>query len=1226
MKVWALSGLLLATVPAAGARDLAKGFTSPPQSAKPWVYWFWLDGNITREGITADLEAMKRVGVGGVLIMEVAQGTPPGPVRFASPDWRELFKFMLTEAKRLGLEVNMNNDAGWCGSGGPWIPPALAMQKVVWSTTNLEGPRRFEGVLAEPQEVADFYEDIAVLAFPTPAEYRIENIQAKAAFIRQEVPFAKLPEPLPAEQTIAQGSIRVLTSQMDAKGRLVWDVPPGKWTVQRFGHTPTGKDNHPAPVDGRGLECDKLNPEAADVMFAGLMGKLIADSKRLAGKTLVSTHIDSWEVGSQNWTPAFREEFKRLRGYDPLVFLPVMTGRVVESLEVSERFLWDLRTVISELVVENYAGRFRKLARQHGLRLSIEAYDGCCDDMTYAGQADEPMGEFWSWTFGTGADWCTEMASAAHVYGKPILGAEAFTATDKEKWLGYPGNIKALGDWAFCEGINRFVFHRYALQPWRDVRPGMSMGPWGLHYERTETWWDESKAWHEYLSRCQYLLQQGQFVADVCYLSPEASPNRFRAPPTEGNPPHRPGYNFDGCTPEVALKQMKVKGSRLVLPSGMSYRVLVLPEVETMTPQLLRKIRELVKAGATVVGPAPVRAPGLTDYPQCDEQVRELAGGMWGGRAGQAGRRFGKGRVIWPLEERKEEAPGEPPARLGAAKWIWFKEGNPAVAAPPGKRYFRRVLTLEDASGIESARLVITADNEFELWVNGARAGSGDNFKHTYEVNCTRRLHAGTNLLAVAAVNGADSPNPAALVGNLIIKYRDGRTVEVRTDSKWDAAKTAPAKWTTDIEAGGNWRPAMELGPVGMGPWWDVDHPSMQGKSLYPSAEAIARLMQQLGVPPDFAYLTASSERDLRYIHKRIGKADIYFVANEKPHPEQAVCSFRVEGKRPELWWPDSGRIEEAAVYDEVAGCVRMPIHLDASGSVFVVFRSKQGSERERITTLKRNGQSLLDLGKEDLGAVLAAPLAVEPAREQGGAVEVEIRQPGRYTLIYGDGSGREVEVGALPEPVEVTGPWEVRFAPGGGAPDRVTFDRLMSWSKRGEPGVRYYSGTATYLKMFRVPDALVARARRVYLDLGRVEVMAGVKLNGKDLGVLWKEPYCVEVTDALKAGENALEVRVVNLWINRMIGDEQLPEDSERNPNGTLKRWPEWLLDGKPSPTGRYTFTSWRLWQKDSPLVPSGLLGPVKLRATERVLLPSKQRAAGGNYGGRAGIVGGFH
>ena len=182
-----LAGAFLGMEVAAGPGDLAKGFVSPPLSARPWVYWFWLDGNITREGITADLEAMRRVGIGGVLIMEVDQGAPKGPARFASPEWRELFKFMVAEANRLGLEVNMNNDAGWCGSGGPWITPALAMQKVVFTNVNVEGPRRFEQVLPEPQKVANYYEDIAVLAFPTPAEYTIEDILAKAAFIRQEM-------------------------------------------------------------------------------------------------------------------------------------------------------------------------------------------------------------------------------------------------------------------------------------------------------------------------------------------------------------------------------------------------------------------------------------------------------------------------------------------------------------------------------------------------------------------------------------------------------------------------------------------------------------------------------------------------------------------------------------------------------------------------------------------------------------------------------------------------------------------------------------------------------------------------------------------------------------------------------------------------------------------------------------------------------------------------------
>ena len=645
---WA--GAAVATGAAAGSDSLEKQFLSPPESARPWVYWFWLNSNLTREVITADLEAMQRVGIGGVLILDVNEGAPPSRIAFAGPQWRAMFKHVCNEAARLGLEVNMYNCAGFTSSGGPWITPELSMQKIVWTEASLAGPRRAELPLAQPEKVAGYYRDIAVVAFPTLAgQGRIDDVKGKTLLERHEFP----PSPaayrtLPAGQTIPGEKIVDLTAHCK-DGRLTWDVPPGHWTVLRFGHTSTGAVNLPPPKSGEGLECDKLSAEAADAMFAGLMAKLVDDNRPLVGKALVAVHIDSWEVNSQNWTARLFDEFQKRRKYDPRRYWPVLAGRVVDSLETSERFLWDFRETIAELFLETYPGRFEELARKHGLRLTIEAYgSGPFEDLSYGGRADEPMGEFWSYGLDM-ANSVTEMTSAAHVYGKRIVGAETFTALDIEKWLGHPGNLKTLGDWGFCEGINRFVFHRYAMQPRVSRSPRMLMGPWALHYERTQTWWEQSAAWHHYVARCQQLLRQGLFVADICFIEPEGAPRSFSPPVARsGSPPDRPGYNFDLCPPEAVFTRMSVRDGRVVLPDGMSYRLLVLPDSQTMTPALLAKIAELVEAGATVLGAPPQKSPSLSGCPACDAEVKRLAERLWGDGDGKAvqQRRVGKGRVL----------------------------------------------------------------------------------------------------------------------------------------------------------------------------------------------------------------------------------------------------------------------------------------------------------------------------------------------------------------------------------------------------------------------------------------------------------------------------------------------------------------------------------------------------------------------------------------------------
>jgi len=1120
------------------ARDLAVDFREPPASARPWVYWFFMDGNLSREGITADLEAMKQADIGGVILMEVDVGVPRGPVRFMSEPWRALFKHAVTEAERLGLQMTLNAGPGWTGSGGPWVKVEQSMQHLVASETKVTGRRRFNEILPQPKPRppffgpvppeleplrSGFYRDVAVLAFPTPPDGPgITDLDDKALYVRAPYssqpgvkPFMPAPAKDPTLPAIARDRILDLTDRLDPNGRLAWDVPAGDWTILRFGRTTTGANTRPAPQPGLGFECDKFDPAALDAHFDAFVGTLLREigprpTDRKTGWTML--HIDSWEMGSQNWSEKFRSEFQRRRGYDPLRYLPAMTGRVVESLEVSERFLWDLRQTAQELVIENHAQRLKALGRKHGFGLSIEPYDmNPCSDLSLGAIADIPMCEFWAEGYGFDSAFsCIEATSIAHTLGRPIVAAEAFTSDSKEAWRLHPGNMKRQADWAFCMGINRLVFHRFAHQPWLDRQPGMTMGPYGVHYERTQTWWPMIGAWHRYLARCQAILQRGQTVADICYLAPEGAPHVFRPPASAmyGSGPlrDRKGYNFDGCAPETLLAGSTVKNGQVVLSSGAAYRVLVLSDLQTMTPELLRKIRDLVKAGATVVGPAPISAPGLTDYPQCDREIQDLSAQLWASDSlsdEPAERRVGKGRTIAtrPAAPRKSKSLSLP----ASARWIWHSEGNPAASAPVGARFFRRTFTLEGNTQVESATILLTADNAFELQVNGKSVGQGESFKQFYAFDLTKDLKAGDNVLNVRAENGGQSPNPAGLIGALVIRFKDGRALTLPTDHQWQSAESD----------GATWQATMELGEMGMAPWGRIEATSgsQQYPDLYCDYDLVAEVLGKMGVPPDF-----ESDVNLRYTHRRDGDADIYFVANPSDQAVIANCAFRVTGKQPEIWDPMTGRARSAGRSVVKDKRTRLELSLEPCDSVFVVFN------------------------KKPLGRRIAP-------REASQGLSLEI---------------------------EIAGPWEVRFEPQRGAPERIVLDTLVDWSKHLEPGVRHFSGQATYRTQFMLDPARVGKSRW-QLDLGRVEVMAQVKLNGKDLGVLWKAPFQVEITDAAKPGENVLEITVANLWPNRLIGDQSLP------------------------PEKRTSWTTWNPYTKDSPLLESGLLGPVRCKTSIR-------------------------
>jgi len=436
---------------------------------------------------------------------------------------------------------------------------------------------------------------------------------------------------IPDSLCVPLNQITNLTAQVAADGTLKWDAPAGHWTILRVGHTPTGHENETGG-GGRGLECDKFNPAAARVQFDGWFGATIRQvGPELAGRVLKIFHVDSWEAGSQNWSPVFRGEFVKRRGYDPTAYLPAFAGVPVGSGEASERFLFDVRQTIAELVADNFFGTMAGLAHEHGCEFSAEcvAPTMMSDDLLHYDQVDVPMGEFWlrSPTHDKPND-VQDAVSAAHIYGKKIAQAEAFTEL-RLQWDEQPAMLKALGDHNLCVGINRLVLHVFMENPWTNRIPGVTLGGVGTFLQRDQTWWDMVGGWIDYLSRCEAMLQQGRPVADVLYFTGEELPNRAILP-TRYDPPLPSGYAADSINRDALLRLATVKHGRIDLPGGASYAVLVLPKLAIMTPEVLVKLRELATQGARIYGPPPEFSASWAELPGNDEVFDSLVAGVWG--------------------------------------------------------------------------------------------------------------------------------------------------------------------------------------------------------------------------------------------------------------------------------------------------------------------------------------------------------------------------------------------------------------------------------------------------------------------------------------------------------------------------------------------------------------------------------------------------------------------
>lgn len=1073
---------------------LAEIFKHPPESAKPWVFWYWMYGAVTREGVTADLEAMHKAGIGGAYLMPIkAPGaTPlvPHPVAQLTPEWWAMVKFTMQEADRIGIKLAMHDCDGFALAGGPWITPELSMQKVVTAKKMVRGGQAFNDTLPTPSHYKNYYKDIEVLAYPTlsgegsssydehpkvttslpnadvqqlgergnkksfataekcwfqlafekpftcrslvihtaASNYQSERLIVEAsddgttfrritrlepprhgwqdgdAEITNDIPettakyfrfvydkagsepggedldFAKwkpslklsgielsaepkihqyesktgevwrisqstTKQQVPDAWCIPTDKIINLTNKLTAGGRLKWEVPAGNWTIIRIGHTSTGHTNATGG-GGNGLECDKFNPEAAKVQFDNWFGEAIKQGgPELAKRVLKIFHIDSWECGSQNWSPLFAAEFKKRRGYDLLPYMPVFAGVPVQSVQQSEKVLADVRETIAELVVDNFYGTMAKLAHQQGCTFSAEsvAPTMVSDGMLHYKMADIPMGEFWfrSPTHDKPND-MLDAISGGHIYGKNIIQAEAFTEL-RLFWDEHPGMLKTMADRNFALGINRYVFHVNALNPWLNRKPGMTLDGIGMFFQRDQTWYQPAKAWFDYIQRCQALLQQGHPVTDIAVFSGEETPRRAVLPErlvstlpglfgedvvkreaerleNKGEPQiNRPedgghsanmetaetftdplrGYAYDSMNKD-ALLTATVKNGRVVLPSGASYGVLVVPGYDGMNPNagrmsdpVFEKIQQLLSDGANIV--------------------------------------FN----ISPT-----------------GKYVGYTSNK------PGERFSKE------------------------------------------------RIYAAWREMALAKMSFK--------------------------------------------------------GKLAVGPYKKEN-------------------LEEFNIARDFiATEDSHPAKDIVWTHRAGQGFDLYFISNQQGQTRNITLSLRVKDKTPELWDGVTGEIKYMR-WDNKDGRTQMSINLAANGSVFVILRNKVSNSANTANHAEKLVQTLNDT-------------------------------------------------------------WQVTFDPKFGGPkNAVTLHTADDWSKNADTAIHYYSGTANYTQTFTWNGKVNGK---MVLDLGKVNNMAEVIVNGKSCGVAWTYPYRVDITKALKPGKNQIVIKVTNTWANRLMGDHALPED----------------------------------------------------------------------------------
>jgi hypothetical protein len=1167
----------------------AESFLSPPSSSGAYTWWHWMNGNITKTGITKDLEAMKAVGIAGFQMFEAGSGIPLGDIESLSDEWIEMIAHAVKESQRLGLEFAMHNCPGWSSSGGPWITPDRSMQEITFSEVKISGGRKVSVQLEQPTAKLNYYKDSLLIAFPSASEAfaLTQDWKMKANYRAQSHAGASS-----LDQTnlalIPPADVIDISRFMDQKGLLRWDAPEGDWIVMRFGHTATGQQNHSAPTLGTGLDCDKLSAPAMDFHFNKMFGRIMPLLNSAAKTGKVGLLIDSYEMGFQNWTAELPQEFLKRRGYSITSFMPALAGKVVGNETLTEKFLWDFRRTLADLMAEAYYGHFQKLCKANNIITYTEPYGtGPFEEMQVGKRLDINMGEFWSgitnlWPNAELSRTVKLAASISRIKGEPIVGAESFTAEPGSgKWQQYPYSMKALGDLMFTKGVTRYYFHRYAHQPHPTAVPGMTMGPWGIHFERTNTWWSSAREWLSYISRSQFVLRQGKFFADLLYFTGEEVPVATLNPEKSSMPPP-PGYDYDLIDKEALVSVSIDDGQSFSLPGGFGYRLLVLPRAKFMSIAVLEQLKRLIRQGLIVVGPRPTSAPGMLNE-KMQAVFSSLVSELWGNLDGTNTKatQTGKGKLYW-TEDLKSVLSLE---NFFPDLTVLSQSGDAPInyihrITPEADIYFLANNRRSPETTIVSFRI---AGAQPELWdpVNGST----------------------TPILVFEEKNGITSiPLTFEESGSFFILFRKSKSITKISVSlnnsgllplqDFVSAKNANKAIFSTFSISGWFKPEVDIA---------LDPDQFFGEFL----------------TDNYAVYPASGE-----LFYGPGHAGTGFTAGRNglvlfEHSTKGISAVTY------VKIPVEGWTHFAVNYIDNTPSVFINGVLKASGarSQFILHPSI-GDAHQRTGASYYNGDlAQLEVhpdGLTDKEISVQAGLGLKPSIPALSTAAVKVYnggllfwKTGNYHINLSDVKHESVSVQRIDAPISLENNWLISFPEDLGAPPSIKLDVLQSLHKHPFAGIKYFSGTATYVNTFNLVNPDV-QGKRFFLDLGRVEVIAEVSINGKPVGLLWKPPFYADITSAIVAGVNTVQVKVTNLWPNRLIGDEHLAEendyDTSSNPGkftvlyaGGIKKLPAWYTAGQPKPKGgRITFTTWKHYSKQSPLLESGLLGPVQILSAD--------------------------